>query len=175
MSTVNSYKHQLEVVAATSILAEKYKKLTLTLVGGFDSKYGKKVFREIEKTNRVHQRKVVSYAGKVPFDELPGIYQEADIFVFASSCENLPNILLESMASSLPIVCSKCPPMPDVLMGAGLYCDVRCPKSIANEIEEYLRSDELKREKAMSAYSVASSYSWKETSQLTFQMLNQLV
>ena len=33
--------------------------------------------------------------------------REAELFVFASSCENMPNILLEAMAAGLPIACSR--------------------------------------------------------------------
>ena len=33
-------------------------------------------------------------------------YHDADAFLFASSCENMPNILLEAMISGLPIISS---------------------------------------------------------------------
>ena len=50
---------------------------------------------------------------------LPEHLREAELFVFASSCENLPNILIEGMAAGLPIACSRRPPMPEVLGDAG--------------------------------------------------------
>ena len=51
--------------------------------------------------------------GKVPHKKLPAVYRQADLFVYASSCENMPNILIEAMASSLPIACSNRGPMPE--------------------------------------------------------------
>jgi len=48
----------------------------------------------------------VHYRGAVSYDALHQIYAEADIGNFASSCENLPIILLVTMAAGLPVVCS---------------------------------------------------------------------
>ena len=55
---------------------------------------------------------------------------DANLFVFASSCENMPNTLVEAMAVGLPIACSDRGPMPEVLRDGGRLfrsgeCDVR--------------------------------------------------
>ena len=59
----------------------------------------------------------------IPYHELHSEYKDADLGVFASSCENLPIILIEKMASGLPIACSNKGPMPEVLGSAGVYFD----------------------------------------------------
>lgn len=48
----------------------------------------------------------INYMGLIDHDKLTDIYKNADGFVFASSCENQPIILLEAMAAGLPIACS---------------------------------------------------------------------
>jgi len=48
----------------------------------------------------------VHYYGAIPFSDLPLKYAQADLDFFASSCENMPNFLLETMALGLPISCS---------------------------------------------------------------------
>ena len=172
VSTVNVYKHQLEVVKAMGLLAAKWKGLSLDLIGGvYDTAYHAEVTKAIDEVNAQHNRDVVNYVGKVPFDKLPEIYQQADMSVFASSCENLPNILLESMAASLPTVCSTYSPMPEVLGDGGLYCDVNSPDSIAEAISRFLESPELGVEKSKIAYQIATNYSWKTTADKTFALL----
>ena len=69
----------------------------------------------------------VCFHGEIPYKELHQQYQQADIGVFASSCENMPNILLETMASGLPIACSKKGPIPEVLGKDGVYFDSEEP------------------------------------------------
>ena len=40
------------------------------------------------------------------FGEKNEWYNKVDLFAYPTSCENLPNILLEAMAAGLPIACS---------------------------------------------------------------------
>jgi glycosyltransferase involved in cell wall biosynthesis len=174
VSTVNVYKHQIEVVQAIDKVAKRWPAVSLQLIGGvYDHAYNKRLQELIETVNQSHDRKVVDYIGKVPFSELPDIYQRGDLAVFASSCENLPNILLESMAASLPIVCSTYPPMPQVLKDGGEYCDIHNPDSIAASIEKFIASPELRKEKSNTAYTLAQDYSWQKTASLTFELLAQ--
>ena len=53
--------------------------------------------------------------GVIPSNELHLRYAEAYLGLFALSCEKMPNILLKTMASSLPIASSNKGPMPEVL------------------------------------------------------------
>jgi glycosyltransferase involved in cell wall biosynthesis len=46
----------------------------------------------------------VMFAGRVPHEQLPGWYRSADLFVLPSEFDNSPNVVLEAMASGLPIV-----------------------------------------------------------------------
>ena len=80
--------------------------------------------------------------GFVPHDDLPSLLAGADLFVFASSCENMPNTLVEAMAIGLPIACSDRGPMPEVLRDGGVYFDPENPESIAAAIETLIRDPE---------------------------------
>ena len=52
------------------------------------------------------------FPGSVLHDELPGLYRAADVFVLpavhdrAGNVDGLPNVILEAMASGLPVVAS---------------------------------------------------------------------
>ena len=75
-----------------------------------------------------------NYHGAVNYSELPSLYRESDIGIFASTCENMPNILLKMMASGLPVLCSKVPPMPSILGPSAVYFDPEDPYSISQSL-----------------------------------------
>lgn len=167
VSIVDPYKHQWHVVRAVGRLRRDGLNVALDLVGPAGSSESMRRLRdamdEIDPT-----REFVRYLGPVAYSELHDSYCRADAFVFASSCENMPNILLESMASGLPIVCSKRGPMPEILRDAGLYFDPEDEGEIAQAIARIYSSPDLRAQLANAAFLLASQYSWKRCADQTF-------
>lgn len=61
--------------------------------------------------NLVHEtgaQNLVRFMGGKNKDELRKYYQQADIFVFPSLWEGMPNVVLEAMACGLPIIMTPC-------------------------------------------------------------------
>ena len=56
----------------------------------------------------------VIFAGAVPHDELPGIYEAADVFVFPSTSETQGLVLAEAFAAGVPVVAARSPQTRDV-------------------------------------------------------------
>lgn len=78
---------------------KKYSNSELILAGDGDLK------DEFEK--KIKKRKIekaIIFLGKIKHDDLPNIYQQADIFVLPSLNEGMSNSLLEAMASGLAII-----------------------------------------------------------------------
>jgi glycosyltransferase involved in cell wall biosynthesis len=46
----------------------------------------------------------VTFAGYIPQDQMAPYYRAADVFALASEFDNSPNVVLEAMASGLPVV-----------------------------------------------------------------------
>ena len=95
-------------------------------------------------------------------------------FIFASSCENMPNTLIEAMTVGLPIACSDRGPMPEVLKDAGVYFNPDSPISIAKAIELYLNDEFLIINNATKANQLSVNYSWARCSNETFCFLREV-
>ena len=117
----------------------------------------------------------VHYRGVVPYGELPPVYADCDGFVFASSCENLPNVLLEAMSSGLPIACSDRQPMPKILGGGGVYFDPSDTGDIARALHHLITSPEARESYAAIAYERARDYSWERCADDTFSFLRAAI
>lgn len=173
VSTVHVYKHQWDVVEAIALLRQKGYPIELILVGGVIFKpAGRKLEKTIQKTDP--RNEFVHYHGHVPYDKIDEFYKKADGIIYASTCENMPNILIESMASGLPIACSNKQPMPEFLKENGFYFDAKCVNSIANSIEEMLL-DPLKRVSTTKRnIEEVKKYNWQITADKTFNFINKV-
>jgi glycosyltransferase involved in cell wall biosynthesis len=109
----------------------------------------------------------------LPHTELPALLAEADLFVFASSCENMPVTLVEAMAVGLPIACSNRGPMPEVLADGGVYFNPDDADSIARAIEQIIKSPTLRVNIAQRAKDLSQQYNWKRCADETFAYIAQ--
>ncbi len=171
VSTVDAYKHQWHVVDAVAELRDRGYPIQLTLIGSSYPSALKRLRRAIH--GQAGRDRYVSYPGSVPYTELADSYHQADAFVFASSCENLPIILLEAMAAGLPIACSERGPMPEVAGDAVVYFNPESPKEIAHGLEQLILDPVLRATKARGALERASQYSWRDCAEQTFRFLGK--
>ena len=172
VSIIDQYKHQWCVVEAVAALRNKGLPLELNLVGPAYAPALKKLRQSMEKYDP--EDTWIHYHGAVNYRELHHIYAQADLGIFASSCENMPNILLETMAAGLPIAASNMGPMPEVLGDAGVYFDPTKPTEIATAIEALVSSPELRSINATNSYERVQQFSWQHCAEETFSFLAQI-
>jgi glycosyltransferase involved in cell wall biosynthesis len=172
VSAIHQYKHPWTVAEAVAALRAEGLPLTLDIVG---PPYPPAMRRLDETIRRLDPDGSFLFVtpGRSHAD-LPGVYHAADGFVFASTCENMPNSLLEAMAAGLPIVCSDRAPMPDILQDGGLYCDPRSPASIAAVMKQLMADAPLRARLAAAAQARAREYSWATCAQRTFEFLARI-
>ncbi len=169
VSIIDMYKHQWQVAEAVAQLRKTGMPVALDLVG---PAYTPAMQRLNDTLQRIDpEARFIRYQNAVPHEELHRLYAVADIIVFASSCENMPIILLEGMASGLPIACSNRGPMPEVLADAGVYFDPEQPDEIAAAIRTLIVSPKLRLEKAKAAFERAQAFLWDRCAYETFEFL----
>lgn len=172
VSILDYYKAQLEVVDAWGQL-QRIRPSTekLLLVGPTDSSYAELVRQRIASLGLSDSIAVV---GAVPYETLPAIYQHARINIFASSCENCPNILLEALAAGKATLCSNYQPMPEFGGDAVRYFDPYAPRELAELLAEMLDSPEALASWGEKAYSQSLKFQWETSARLTWSALREL-
>jgi glycosyltransferase involved in cell wall biosynthesis len=169
VSIIDVYKHQWHVAKAVAQLKEEGLPVELHFIG---PAYPPALLRLRKLIKQVDPgENFIYYLGVVPYHELVSHYHQADIFVFASSCENMPNILLEAMASGLPIACSERGPMRQILGDAGMYFNPEQPEDIANALRSFIENPVLRTDNAWLGYQRAQSYSWERCARETLSFL----
>jgi glycosyltransferase involved in cell wall biosynthesis len=166
VSPVWLFKHQWVTVRAIKHLRQRGHDVVLTLAGDGDADAKALLAQQIAESDP--EGSIVTRLGHVPHGELPSVLAAADIFVFASSCENMPITVLEAMAVGMPIACSNRGPMPEVLADGGVYFDPENDVAIANAVEELIKDIELRERISSRAHELASAYSWTRCARETF-------
>ncbi len=170
VSTIDEYKHHSNIIRAIHNYRNKTNlPVKLILIG---SAY-KPSLVKLKKTMHKYDpdSKWIDYLGPVPFDKLHSNYKNADIGIFGSTSENLPNILLEMMGAGLPILCSKYGPMPDILKDGGIYFDPLRVESLENKLELILKNQSIRDDISRKAHHYAQDYSWEKTASSTIDFL----
>lgn len=171
VSNAQLYKHQWNVVRAAGLLRAKGFRVNLLLVGGGKGVAQTRLEAEIKRTDP--EGTFVKQKGFVSNECIVKYLAESDLFIFASSCENMPVTLLEAMACGLPIACSSRGPMPEVLQDAGVYFDPEKTDQIANAIETLLVNKDLCNKVMQKAKALSREYTWKRCADETFKYLWQ--
>lgn len=172
VSILDVYKAQLEVVESWKRLrAQRPTAEKLVFIGPSYPPYAKKLKRLIASLGLSQE---VLLLGTMPYEELPQYYQHAKINIFASSCENCPNIVLEELASGRPVFLSNYPPMPEFGEDGVEYFDPYKPQELTDLLHQYL-DDPVRREKlAQKALLQSQKFQWRESAEKTWHILMNL-
>lgn len=173
VSRFDVYKHQLEVASAFAALpvdlTHRYK---LLLVGEVDEALSRQVVDLARRTGLEEQILIV---GPVAYADLPAAYHHATVNLFASSCENCPNILLEALGAGRPVLSSDVMPMPEFGADAVGYFSAVDPKSITDALLRVLQDESRRNELAAAAARRSADFDWAGTSQKTWLHITGLV
>jgi len=107
----------------------------------------------------------------VPFEKMPEIYRVADVFTLPSlSSESFGNVLVEAMASGLPIVATDDPIRREIVGNAGIFVDPTNINEYTKALETALKTnwgDKPRRQ--------AEKFSWDEIAKKYNDLLIEII
>ena len=85
--------------------------------------------------------------GAIPYEDMPALYQQADILLFPTVREGLSLSAMEAMASGLPIVATDCSSMSELVVegSGGMLCGIENVDAFAEKINLLADSADLRR------------------------------
>src|SRR3989304_4103379 len=103
--------------------------------------------------------------GTVPEDSISKLYQAGNVFVFPSVKEGWGLVVLEAMASGLPVIASGIEPMTDYLKDGenALLVSPMDYETLAQHIISVLEKTELRDKLIRNGRETAQAYSWRNT------------
>lgn len=140
--------------------------LDLVLVGKLGWKF-KDVLKRIENSqysNRIHR------LGYVDYEDLPYLYNLAQVFTYPSLYEGFGLPVLEAMACGTPVITSDASSLPEIVGDAGVLIPPRDVGALQESIWRIMNDEKLRAELSNAGMSRASMYSWENTARKTYEV-----
>lgn len=119
----------------------------------------------------------VNFPGWQSREELPKTYQQANLFVYPSRHEGMPNAVLEAMASGLPVLATRIAGNEElVTTETGVLVPPEDTRALKASLAKLI-SDSSARERlgAAARKRVEAQYSWRKVAQVYLNLMNSVV
>ena len=146
------------------------RELKLVIAGGKGWLYDG-VFARVEELGL--EGKVI-FPGFVADEDLPALYNLAELFVFPSLYEGFGLPPLEAMACGTPVVTSDRPSLPEVVGEAGLMVEATDSEELAEAMERVLTDENLRREMREKGLKQAKKFTWEAAAEKLLDVYERL-
>ncbi|KNY26432.1 glycosyltransferase [Pseudobacteroides cellulosolvens] len=150
-------KNQEMLLDSFEMVVKECKNVKLLLVG--DGEYRQKIMK---KAVRMNLTDYVEFLGIR--SDVPALFASSDIFAFPSITEAFGLVLVEAMASGLPIVSTTIGAVPEVVMNgiSGILVEPNNPEAFAEAIIRLVKNKTLRDEMARNAAQSAGRFELKK-------------
>ena len=168
-------KNSINLLKAFHQVQQKHPQARLIIVGGatlFDYQDYRKDFMSLAEAYNL--KDVLILPGVVPDKDLPALYRLADAFVFPSVQEGWGLVVLEAIASHLPVIASNQPPFTEFLsQQSACLVDPLDVSVIAQAMLKIIEPNTAQR-LVDNAHPIAQQYTWKISAEQHLELYRQL-
>jgi glycosyltransferase involved in cell wall biosynthesis len=116
----------------------------------------------------------VHFSGYVPAEDLPIVYNLADVFVYPSLYEGFGLPPLEAMACGTPVITTAVSSLPEHVGEAGILIPPQDEEALFQALVDILQDPDLRGELSRKGPERAAQYSWNRTAQETLNVYRRV-
>ncbi|MGR3302584.1 MAG: glycosyltransferase family 4 protein, partial [Candidatus Scalindua sp.] len=172
IGTLEPRKNVVTLIKAFKKLQEKWLKDYVLVIAGEKGWLYKRIFEEI-KSSGVEQSIIL--LGVVRDEDLPMLYNCADIFVYPSLYEGFGLPPLEAMACGIPVITSNTSSLPEVIGEAGIMVDPDDVNSLCESMYNLLKDKKLWNRMSNMGREKSKLFSWEETAKKIVEIYDEVL
>jgi len=171
-------KNSQKLLEAFALVLNDYPQAQLVLVGGatiFNYKSYREEFFALAEYLEIKIGRSLILPGVVPDLELPALYRIADAFVFPSIKEGWGLVVLEAIASGIPVITANQPPFTEFLTDTqAMLVDPHAVEAIAQAMVSIFQSN-LADFLVHQSQAIISRYTWEVSAKMHLDHYQQLL
>ncbi|MGG6293956.1 MSMEG_0565 family glycosyltransferase [Leptolyngbya sp. AN02str] len=171
-------KNSLRLLQAFAAVLADHPQAQLMIAGGasvFDYADYRAEFFALAHQLGIEVGRSLLLPGVIPDDDLPELYRCADAFVFPSLKEGWGLVVLEAIASGIPVITSNCHPFTEFLCpNQALLVDPQQPEAIAQAMH-WVTQPEVATALVQNSRPVCEQYSWERSARMHVYQYTQLL
>jgi glycosyltransferase-like protein len=175
---VEPRKNSINLLSAFALIKKDIPNAQLAIAGGatlFDYQSYRDDFFELAKDLNLYPSESLILTGVLSQEDLCCLYQLADVFVFPSLKEGWGLVILEAIASGLPIITSNHAPFTEFLTPAqALLVDPQDPNAIADAMKRILEPT-LAQALIQQSQSILVNYTWEKSAKMHLEEYQKLI
>ena len=159
------------LTAISKIVMAGHERIILYLVGEGNTK------GDLEKQSaELGIEDFVKFSGRIAHDDLPEIYNSADVFVLPSLNEGMSNTMLEALASGLPLIATDTGGTKELVKDGinGFVVKMEDSDDLAEKIMTVMNGSELRKEMAAESRKMAEDLNWQSVAQKYFALYQKV-
>tara|TARA_B100001173_G_scaffold294822_1_gene289055 strand:- start:6896 stop:8050 length:1155 start_codon:yes stop_codon:yes gene_type:complete len=158
VSSAEAYKNHIKLIDSFNTLHDNNKNFELNLILS-DGPSLPSILKKIDQCNFTNNINLYSNSNQEEVVDI--LHNKTDIGLFVSSCETFGLILVENMASGLPIFAIRESCIPEILGDNPFYFDIENPKSLYNELQYNFENFENFEKYSLLAWKKSNDYYWQ--------------
>ena len=146
------------VLRAFALIQQRYPEARLTIAADGWMR------PELEQLARDLKLRNAEFIGRVPFEQMPDLYDSADMYLTATDLDNMPGSITESFAAGLPVVTTDAGGIPYILTHeeTGLMVPRNDHEAMAAAAFRLLEDQELALKISRQAREASRQYTWAQ-------------
>jgi len=120
------------------------------------------------------------FTGAISYDLVTDYFQQMDVMVLPTQTtkrirEQFGRVLVEAMASGVPVIGSTCGAIPDVIRDAGLVFTEGDADALAGALRRTLLDEGLRERMTQAGLARVKQYSWERIAEKTYELYQQVM
>jgi glycosyltransferase involved in cell wall biosynthesis len=141
------------------------------LIVGNKTWYFKNVWEVVQ---RRHVERNIIFTGVINDEDLPFLYNGAEVFIFPSLFEGFGIPAIEAMACGTPVIASNRTSIPEIVADAALYVDPLNISEMVEAIDKVLSNSQLREQLIQKGLKRSQYFSWEKTARETLSLYREI-